>query len=233
MKDKFNLLFIIGNEGTGHSLFDYCDLEPEPYQRLHGLIKRYFNNDYLPIERDVFKRDIIELTKNNLGVVCKEWSSFPHGRPTNPMISHDIYGFHKLFSDMEHVNVFYIVLTRNIIYSTLSSKNRFDKDKSITYCARIQEMMLNYINSQVQLLPKDKYLIVEMTNIQKNIKQFIKLIHERCSMSIHCDYDDIIIANDRKYLKDRNYKYLVEYFDDNRLKQFKFLKDNTLFFKTL
>tara|TARA_R110002020_G_scaffold243907_4_gene457497 strand:- start:122 stop:856 length:735 start_codon:yes stop_codon:yes gene_type:complete len=229
MKDKFNLLFIIGNEGTGHSLFHNCDLEPEPYKELHGLIKKYSNNKLLPKEREVFKEEIIELTKNNLGVVCKEWSSFPHGRPTNPMISHDIYGLHKLFGDMEHVNVFYLVLTRNILYSTLSSKNRFDKDESIIYCARMQEMMLSYINSQVQLLPKDKYLIIELTNFQKNIKKFFKLIYERCSMTIDCNYDNIIIADDSKYLKDCNYKYLVEYFDDNRLKQFKFLKDNINF----
>lgn len=229
MKDKFNLLFIIGNEGTGHSLFQHCDLQPDIYKELHDLIKRYFDYTLTPEQRDKSKTKIFSLTKENIGVVCKEWSSFPHGRPTNPMVSHDIYGFHQLFSQMEHVNVFYVVLTRNIIYSTLSSKNRFDEKKSIVVCARTQEMMLGYINSQIQLLPKDKYIIVELTNLQRNIKKFISLLKQRSQMNIACNYDGISVADDSKYLKDINYKYLVNYFDEYRLKQFKFLKENTHF----
>ena len=37
MKNKFNLIFIIGCEGTGHHLFENCQLTPKPYYVLHKL----------------------------------------------------------------------------------------------------------------------------------------------------------------------------------------------------
>ena len=132
---------------------------------------------------------------------------------------------------MPHVNLFYIVLTRNIIFSTLSSAIRFDKNKSIIYSSRLQENCLIYINSQIQLIPKDKYIIVEITNIQKNIKNFIKFIEEKSKIKIYCDYNNIKVSNDSKYINDKNYNYLLNYFTKNRLKQFNFLKENTYLIK--
>ena len=178
-------------------------------------------------KKKILKKYIYEITKDNLGVVCKESASFPYGRPTNPLRSHDIYNFFQLFNEMEHVNLFYVVLTRNIIFSTLSSANRFDKNSSIIFSSRLQENCLIYINSQIQLIPKEKYIIVELTNIQKNIKKFIKIIEEKSKIKISCNYNNISICDDSKYLTDKNYEYLVNYFDKNRLKQFDFLKENT------
>jgi mannose/fructose/N-acetylgalactosamine-specific phosphotransferase system component IIB len=227
MKNKFNYIFIIGCEGTGHHLFENCELTHSPYTVLHNLIVKYFNINTTPTEQKKLKKNIYEITKNNIGAVCKESSSFPYGRPTNPLISHDILGFFELFNEMEHVNLFYVVLTRNIIFSTLSSSNRFDKNKSIVFSSRLQENCLNNINSQIQLIPKEKYIIVELTNIQKNIEDFIKIIEEKSKIKISCNYNNIRIADDSKYLTDKNYDYLVNYFNKNRLKQFKFLKENT------
>ena len=145
MKNKFNLIFIIGSEGTGHHLFEQCQLTPKPYTVLHKLIMTYFNINTSPTEQKEIKKNIYEITKNNIGVVCKESASFPYGRPTNPLMSHDILSFFELFNEMEHVNLFYVVLTRNIIFSTLSAKNRFDKNGSIVYSSRLQENCLSYI----------------------------------------------------------------------------------------
>ena len=227
MKNKFNYIFIIGCEGTGHHLFNHCDLNPKDSVELHNLIMTYFNTNTTPTQQKELKKNIYEITKNNIGVVCKESASFPYGRPTNPLMSHDILGFYELFNEMEHVNLFFVVLTRNIVFSTLCSANRFDRDKSILFTSRLQENCLNYINSQIQLIPKDKYIIVEISNIQKNIEEFIKIIQEKSKMKISCDYDDIKISDDSKYLTDKNYDYLVNYFNKNRLKQFNFLKENT------
>ncbi len=228
--DKFNLLFIIGNEGTGHHLFNECKLENYPYERLHSLIKNYFNLYTTPEQQVSIKKKIFNLTKHNLGVVCYERASYPYGRPTNPLISHDILGFQDLFKNMNHVNLYYIVLTRNIIYSTLSSKTRFDVNKSIIYCSRMQEMCLTYINSQIQLLPKDKYIIVDLNNIQSNIKKFIEYIYSKSNIKIECNYSAITNSFDIKYLSHKDYNYLVNYFNDERLEQFKFLKENTILF---
>jgi len=268
MQNKFNLIFIIGCEGTGHHLFGNCELTPEPYHVLHKLLTTYFNLNTTPSEQIDLKKKIYEITKNNIGVVCMESASFPYGRPTSPLISHDILSFFELFNEMDHVNLFYIVLTRNIIFSTLSSANRFDclkidkiemkikmkiknvkdktkrinlkkklkklkskycdiKNESIIFSSRLQENCLNYINSQIQLIPKEKYIIVEISNIQKNIKEFIKIIEQKSKIKICCNYNNIRISDDSKYLTDKNYDYLVNYFSKNRLKQFNFLKENT------
>ena len=212
MKNKFNLIFIIGCEGTGHHLFEQFQLTPKPYIVLHKLIMTYFNINTSPTEQKELKKNIYEIMKNNLGVVCKESASFPYNRPTNPLMSHDILDFFELFNEMEHVNLFYVVLTRNIIFSTLSSANRFDKNKSIVFSSRLQENCLNYINSQIQLIPKEKYIIVEITNLQKNIEEFIKVIEQKSKIKICCNYNNIRISDDFKYLTDKNYDYLVNYF---------------------
>jgi len=228
MKNKFNLIFIIGCEGTGHHLFKQCQLTPKPYTVLHKLIMTYFNINTSPTEQKEIKKNIYEITKNNIGVVCKESASFPYGRPTNPLMSHDILSFFELFNEMEHVNLFCVVLTRDIICSTLSSANRFDKNKTIVFSSRLQENCLNYINSQIQLIPKEKYIIVELTNIQKNIEKFINFIEQKSKIKICCNYNNNIrISDDSKYLTHKNYDYLVNYFNKNRLKQFNFLKENT------
>ena len=122
MRDKFNLIFIIGCEGTGHHLFEQCKLTLKPYKALHKLIMEYFNINTNPIKQKEIKTKIYNITKNNIGAVCKESCSFPYSRPKNPLKSLDILGFFELFNQMPHVNLFYIVLTRNIIFSTLLSK---------------------------------------------------------------------------------------------------------------
>ena len=94
-------------------------------------------------------------------------------------MSHDILSFYELFNSMPPVNLFLLVLTINIIFSTLSSKIRFDLNKSIIYLSRVQENCLNYINSQIQLITKQKYIIVELTNITNNIEIFEKLLEQK------------------------------------------------------
>ena len=139
----------------------------------------YFNVNTNPIKQQELKKNIYKLTKNNIGVICKESASFPRGRPINPLMSHDILSFYELFNSMPPVNLFLLVLTINIIFSTLSSKIRFDLNKSIIYLSRVQENCLNYINSQIQLITKQKYIIVELTNITNNIEIFEKLLEQK------------------------------------------------------
>ena len=231
MKNKFNLIFLVGVEGTGHHLFqNCCDLTPKPYFNLHKLLMKYFNINTTPEQQQILKQNIFHLTKANPGLVCKESCSFPFGRPANPLMSHDILEFFQLFNEMDHVNLFYVVLTRNIIYSTLSVKNRFDKDKSILFSSRLQENCLNYINNQIQLIPKEKYIIVELKNIQRNMEQFINVVEEKSLIKIPCNFNKVKVTDDSKYLTDNNYNYLVNYFNEKRLKQFNFLRENTHLF---
>ena len=228
MKDKFNLIFIIGNEGTGHHLFEKCiNATPKPYKILHKLIIKYFCVKTTPNEQREIKMEIYELTNNNLGSYCKESSSFPFGRPADPLKSIDILGFYELFNSMSHVNLFFLVLTRNIIYSTLSTKNRFDQNKSIFWAARLQENCLSYINNQIQLIPKKNYIIVELNNITNNISKFKNLLEERSKMNFKFNFNAVKLCDNSKYLSNLDYGYLCEYFNETRLKQFDFLKNNT------
>ena len=231
MKDKFNLIFIVGCEGTGHNLFEECQLKPKPYTNLHELIMKYFNVNTSPTKQDKLKKSIFKITKKYIGTICKESASYPYGRPTNPLMSHDILSFYELFSEMPHVNLFFLVLTRNIIYSTLSAKRRFDPERSIIYSSRLQENCLNYINSQIQLIPREKYIIVELTNIQKNIEKFLKLFEEKSKIKISCNIKNIKVSDNSRYLKYKDYDYLVKYFNENRLKQYDFLTKNTFLIK--
>lgn len=233
MYNKFNLLTIIGIEGVGHHLFENaCDgLTENPYKELHKLIIEYFSIDTFPDRQLEIEADIYTLTANNIGCVCKESASFPYGRPVHILNSYNILSFYELFSRMPHVNLYFIVLTRNIIHSTLSSKVRFDPEKSIIYNVRLQEQSLNHINNQIQLIPNDKYIIVELTNIIDNIRQFTQLINERSGIYINFNINKIVRTDINKYLKHKDYQYLVDYFSDNRLKQFDFIKNNTYLFK--
>ena len=228
MKNKFNLIFIIGNEGTGHHLFEKCiSATPVPYSTLHKLIHKYFNVKTTPDEQSKIKIQINELTKNNIGTYCKESASFPFGRPADPLKSIDIFGFYELFSSMPHVNLFFVVLTRNIIYSTLSTKNRFDKNNSIFWAARLQENCLSYINNQIQLIPEENYIIVELSNIANNIKKFKIILEEKSKMNFKFNFNAVKISDNSKYFSNLYYDYLSKYFNETRLKQFDFLKNNT------
>ena len=53
---------------------------------------------------------------------------------------------------------------------------------------------------------------------------------EMYNIKIECNYDAITNSVDTKYLTHKDYNYLVNYFDDVRLEQFKFLKQNTFLF---
>lgn len=230
MKNDLHLIFLVGLEGTGHHLYlDACNYqETEP---LHGLLLNYFDVfTYLgpkeDLKQSIYKRtqSLVASGKNHL-----DRASFPCFRP--PIMSYDILEFYELFSSMPHVKLFFIVNVRNIIYSTLSAHNRFDKDKSIVWSARLQENYLIYINSQIQLLPKDKYLIIDLNDLCNNVGKFEEILREKSGMNdISFDRDKIKIPDNSKHLKNEHYDYLTSYFNETRLKQFSFLESNKLKF---
>ena len=143
----------------------------------------------------------------------------------NPIFYYDILDFYNLFSSMEHINLFFIVNTRNIIETTISSITRFNEP--VIYSAKLQENSLIYINSQMQLIPKNKYIIVDFNNLRKNIKEFEKIFQEKSNINISFDIDKIKHIDKTKYIENIHYNYLKTHFNKTRLQQLKFLIDNT------
>jgi hypothetical protein len=227
MDSKYNLLFIIGSEGTGHHLFENMKYDTyENYEDVRSLALKYFkSNDE---HKKELKEEIYSITKKRIGKFCVESASYPFFRPLNVLNSIDIYSFYELFNSIEHVNLNLIILNRNIVNSTLSSYNRFDKSNklSIHDSVRIQEIMKIYISSQIQLIPSEKYIIVDLLDLQKNIKSFISLVGQKFNLNLDFKIDMLKISNENKYINDDNYEFVFNFFNQTRLKQFDFLEKN-------
>ncbi len=231
MNNKFNILFIVGCEGTGHHLFEHMVYDGisgnKEYRDIRELVLKYFkaNNE----TKKIIKNKIHKLTSERIGNLCIESASYPYFRPLNKLNSIDLYGYYELFKDMKQINLNFIVLNRDIKNSSLSAYNRFDKSNGleINDAVRIQEIMKNYINNQIQLIPKDKYIIVDLLDLQKNINSFRELVDKKFNLKIKFRNDKIKISNENKYNSDENYNYVCNYFNDTRLKQFKFFDENT------
>ena len=230
MKNKFNLIFLIGLEGSGHHLFkDSCNIKEE--NPLHQSIFDYFTTSDIKT-KNLLEHNIYQYTKKNIGKNHMERTSFPFGTfnkyneiERNALFYYDILDFYNLFSSMEHINLFFIINTRNIIETTISSITRFNVP--IVYSAKLQENLLIYINSQMQLIPRNKYIIVDFNNLRKNIKEFEKIFQEKSNINILFNIDNIKHIDDTKYVKNIHYDYLKTHFNKTRLQQFKFLLDNT------
>lgn len=227
MASKYNLLFIIGSEGTGHHLFENMKYNTyKNYEDVRSLALKYFksNNEH----KKEIKEEIYSITKKRIGKFCVESASYPFFRPLNVLNSIDIYSFYELFNSIEHVNLNLIILNRNIVNSTLSSYNRFDKSNklSIHDSVRIQEIMKIYISSQIQLIPSEKYIIVDLLDLQKNIKSFISLVGKKFNLNLDFKIDMLKISNENKYINDDNYEFVFNFFNQTRLKQFDFLEKN-------
>lgn len=225
-----NLIFLIGIEGSCHHLFnDVCSFNQT--NELHNLLMTYFSNSILPNIKNLLKKEINDYVNNNLNLNHMERASFPYNRPINSLSRYDIKEFYDLFKDNENVNLFFIVCVRNIIYSTLSSHSRIDSNKSIIIETKLQEDSLMYINNQVKLLPKNKYIIVDYENICNNLKLFEKELQKKSNMNVVLDNTKVKKINNSKHINNKNYNYVLNFFDNVRMKQFDFLFLNTILFK--
>lgn len=218
-----NILFLIGNEGTGHHLFEsFCSYKQNP--SLHGLLASYFSNEATPSRKSELRIKIEEFSKENPLLNHIERASFPHFRPLNCLQRHDIKEFYDLFKNNSDVNLFFVVCLRDIVHSTLSAWKRFDTFSSIALTAKTQEDSLIYINSQMQLLPEDGFLVAEYNSICQNVKGFEKIFKAKSRMK------DIVFDPRGVHPSSANHDdhhhapFLRNFFDRKRLSQFSFLQ---------
>ena len=263
-----NLVFLIGVEGSGHHLFGCCCTNKgndfwKFKSVLDKLLERYFDYNISIKTKLKLKNEITLHIKNNQNLELIITSSFPYNRPIDSLRRYDILEFYELFENNPYVNMFFVILVRDIVYSTLSAHNRFGKDvfnresivleakvlvrnimhatlsahnrfgkdvfnrESIVLEAKVQEDNLIYINSQIQLLPKNKYIIVQYNDICNNPSKFGKILQEKSNFNdLFFNAENVIKADDSKHINNKHYNYLCNYFNAKRLKQFEYINSN-------
>ena len=226
-----NLLFLIGLEGTGHHLFkDCCSYQEDPH--LHYLLVLYFDKGTTEEARPILKDGINSFVRNHKNSNIIERASFPYYDALGGEQFYDIEEFYKLFSENPDVNVFFTIVVRNIVCSTLSIHNRpgrikDSRGRSVIDEAKIQERHLKYINNQVQLLPTDKYVVVTYNDICRNIKALEKILQDRSHFNdLFFDEKKIRPADDTKHIRSKHFNNLTNYFTRERTKCFDYLISN-------
>lgn len=222
-----NLFFLIGNEGSGHHLIKaiFPFLETQPF---HDMLSTYFDNTIDPEIKYYLKCHINDYVNNNKDINHIDRASFPYGNPRNSVRRYDIKEFYDLFKDNSNVNLFFIVIIRNIIHSTLSAYRRCHNNKDIVLTAKMQEDNLIYINSQMQLIPNDNYIIVDYNDICDNINEFEIILQQKSNIkNLFLNKKKVKKSeNILKYCEHKHYTYLKTFFDTVRLKQFNFIYNN-------
>lgn len=151
----FNILWIIGSEGTGHHFYKDAINYKENY-KFHRLLKTYFQTNDKKI-----KKKIEKFIKRNKDYKYCEFMSFPYG---SPPITPSIINFYELFKNNKNVNMFFIVSIRNFIDTSFSNYTRKLK-KDMTSCIESIKYHTKLINDEIQIIPKKKYVIIEYENI--------------------------------------------------------------------
>tara|TARA_B100001093_G_scaffold520215_1_gene613710 strand:+ start:12202 stop:12888 length:687 start_codon:yes stop_codon:yes gene_type:complete len=222
-----NILFLIGNEGSGHHLFaETCSFKQD--KGLHDLLLDYFSNKSSFHSNKIKESEINNYLISHPNLDHIERASFPYNRPLDPLRRFDIKMFNDLFSKNFNLKLFFIICLRDIVQSTLSSWERFDKHNgmALLHAARVQEDNLLYINSQVKLLPDENVAIVEYENICDSFNEFsnyIKTSSKMKNLSFDC-------SKVEKSSKIRANKELEDYFDTQRRSQFNDLYNRCKFF---
>lgn len=223
-----NFISIVGTEGSGHHMMSACiQFEGCTSPRdgsLENAMQLYNVNltDSKGIERAIKAR------QDSGFKYFLDNASFPWGRPYRLISRHDLILYHQLISQREDCKIFFIVLYRDIRHSTLSTFRRFDKNViSLAHSAQNQEANLLYINSQLQTIPKEDYVIVDYYDVCENPKSFESLVIERSG------YKDFkFIGKNAKISKNRNTYddnvLLNKFFSDQRMSQFRFITDNII-----
>jgi hypothetical protein len=223
-----NLLFVIGLEGTGHHLFkDCCNYQENPI--LHDALLYYFHVNATEETRTRRKKEINSFIRSNKDSNVIERASFPYNLH-GTLQSYGIEEFYKLFSGNKDVNVFFTIVVRNIVYSTLSIHNRrldHSVRRSVIDEAKVQEKYLTYINDQVQLLPSDRYMVVEYNDICNNAETFENILQKRSRFdNILFDAEKVKPPDDSKHIGNEHYACVVNYFTRERTKHFDHLMSN-------
>lgn len=249
-----NFIFIIGASGSGTTLFlkifsklkdtivlggNYNNLQNYNNKyislknRINLTTKTLWDRKINYIEKDRAKKELfsikneIEFLNNSFkNIVYKRSTPFHKGDRYIP----DIFDIVDVFNNLK-----IIVLYREPEASTYSSLRRGFVD-NISYSAKICEEQLVLLTTKLQLIDKNKYIIINYENFCHNIDSYLKKIAIFCNLDlvelldvskkININSENIFRWKDDLKIKDID--FLNKYFTERRKKQFDFLYKNSL-----
>ena len=223
-----NILFLVGVCGTGHHLLAANKKNNFHNQTLSMLFHKYFDYNISPLEKNNVKKKILDFDNFNLCIAA----SFPYQTQTDALKYFNILEVFNLFQEMKNLNYYFLVLTRDIIYSTLSIYDRWTNISvkySILRTKEIIENNLNIINNQIQILPKKCYMIVSYDNICNNFNKFKNDFKEKTKMNFFIENSNVKKSS-KIYENHPYFTLLKSYYTENNLKQFTFLYNNINFY---
>lgn len=234
------VLFLVGVEGTGHHLFlSACNYQ-ERFQA-HSLFLDAFNTLSTPeairSSKGKLKRFLCNQSPNFRHI---ERASFPYNRPFNPLLRYDILEFKQILESVPGLKHGFIVITRNIVDSTLSSWSRFDcntkstrfnsgeQERSISLyeAAKAQESNTLYIQSQMKLIDESKRVILSYEDMIQNPENITLRVREALDIDdFQVDPSKVCAPHPKESSPNRD--FLEKFFCSQRLSQFQYLKQNT------
>ena len=231
------VLFLVGVEGTGHHLFlSACNYQEGA--KAHGLFLNAFDTLSMPetIKSEREKLKLCISSASNFRHI--ERASFPYNRPFNPLMRYDILEFQQILESVP-VRYGFIVLTRNIVDSTLSSWRRFDyncktarlnsgeqlRSVSLYEAAKAQESNTLYIQSQAKLINESKRVILSYEDMILNPENIAPRVNYALGID-DFEVDASKVSAPRPKESSPNRDFLENFFCPQRLSQFQFLNQN-------
>jgi hypothetical protein len=192
-----NLIIIFGLPGTGHHL-------------LFDLLR---NNNFKNITNEI-TNELKNLTSNTNNFKEGNYfysTSFPYGIYLNNDNKINIKQLlNLLLKKYFDFNLLFIMLSRNIIHSTLSVYNRFYKSKyEIDYLVKNQIKNLKYLKENYPLIKNNK-IIIEYEKILENPNEYIDRINTILNTEIKLLID---IRKNKNYKEDINYIKIKENYE--------------------
>ena len=230
------VLFLVGVEGTGHHLFlSACNYQEGA--KAHGLFLNAFDTLSMPetikSEREKLRRFLYHQSSNFRHI---ERASFPYNRPFNPLMRYDILEFQQILESIPELRYGFIVITRNIVDSTLSSWRRFDynckptrlnsgeqlRSVSLYEAAKAQESNTLYIQSQIKLIDESKRVILSYEDMAENPENITLRVNDALGID-DFQVDASKVCAPRPKESSPNRDFLENFFCSQRLSQFQFL----------
>ena len=233
------ILFLVGVEGTGHHLFlSACNYQEGA--QAHGLFLDAFDTFSTP-QKINEKREKLKLFLRHQPCDFRhiERASFPYGRPFNSLLRYDILEFKQVLESIPDLKFGFIVITRNLVDSTLSSWSRMDERSistspgtntlkggiSLYEAAKAQESNTLYIQSQVRLIDKSKMIILSYEDMIIHPENITPKVRDVLGIDdFWLDPSKVCVPAPRK--KSQNRDFLESFFCSQRLSQFQYLTQN-------
>jgi hypothetical protein len=232
---------LVGVEGTGHHLFESaCNYQQDP--QTHNLFVCAFDTLSKPEELTESKEALRSFLRNKSHKFRHiERTSFPYNRPFNPILRYDIMEVKQMLESIPDLKHSFIVITRNMVDSTLSSWNRFDSNGEIVVgqhhskatgrsvslyeAAKAQESNTLYIQSQIQFIDKSKKIILSYEDMTRRPDDIAPKVRKALGIDdFEIDPSKIHLPRPREDSSNR--AFLETFFCPQRLSQFQYLKDN-------